>query len=290
MWLLMMKPKWQYSASCYCNTHERISFLSPPQCHHTRYAFNVCGTYPHPQTFTSAFWVLELVVQHVFATIFHSNEICKLQARSSYHIRQHQAHKALLGPDPLQDPLCLIKTAFQFWYLELCFANMFCRQFHCNESAATCRQGPSIPQTHGNRLTRHPSPLLGPDPHKILCVSSRQHTVLICRALFCKYVFAVNSIAMNLLQSASKVPPYHKPRAAGSQGILLLFLDQILCKIPCVSSRQPSSQMPNRSSINLTGNETHCCQLYWIKTMRTARFSLCPVMGGASSQSSCFLL
>jgi hypothetical protein len=67
-------------------------------------------------------------------------------------------------------------------------------------------------------------------------------------------------------------------------------LDQILCKIPCVSSRQPSSQMPNRSSINLTGNETHCCQLYWIKTMRTARFSLCPVMGGASSQSSCFLL
>jgi hypothetical protein len=32
-------------------------------------------------------------------------------------------------------------------------------------------------------------------------------------------------------------------------------LDQILCKIPSVSSRQPSSQMPNRSSINLTGNE-----------------------------------
>jgi hypothetical protein len=50
---------------------------------------------------------------------------------------------------------------------------------------------------------------------------------------------------MNLLQPASKVPPYHKPTATGSQGILLLFLDQILGKIPYVSSRQPSSQMPN---------------------------------------------
>jgi Tfp pilus assembly protein PilN len=67
-------------------------------------------------------------------------------------------------------------------------------------------------------------------------------------------------------------------------------LDQILCKIPSVSSRQPSSQMPNRSSINLTGNQTHCCQLCWIETMRTARFSFCPVMGGASSQSICLLL
>jgi hypothetical protein len=141
--LLTMKPKWQYSASCYGNKHVRSSFLSPPQCHHTRYAFNVCGTYP--QTFTSGFRVLDLVVQHVFAIIFHSNEICKLQATSSYHITQHQPHKALLGPDPLQDPPCLIKTAFSsdFWsfVLQICF----CRQFHCSESAPICKEGPSIP-------------------------------------------------------------------------------------------------------------------------------------------------
>ncbi len=117
--------------------------------------------------------------------------------------------------------------------------------------SANCKQGPHT-IWHSIKLTRL---FLDQILCKIPCVSSRQHSVLISGALFCKYVFAVNSIAMNLLQSASKVPPYHKPTAAGSQGILLLVLDQILCKIPSVSSRQPSSQMPNRSSINLTGNE-----------------------------------
>ncbi len=130
--------------------------------------------------------------------------------------------------------------------------------------SANCKQGPHT-ISHSIKLTRL---FLDQILCKIPSVSSRQHSVLISRVLFCKYVFAVNSIAMNLLQSASKVPSYHKPTAAGSQGILLLFLDQILCKIPSVSSRQPSSQMPNRSSINLAGNKTHCCQLCWIETMK----------------------
>ncbi len=221
----MMKPKWQYSAPCYGNTHVRISFLSPPHCHHTRYAFNVCGTYPH-------------------------------------------THKHSLLGSEFQSLLC----------------NKFLPSYSTAMKSANCKQGPHT-ISHSIKLTRL---FLDQILCNIPCVSSRQHSVLISRVLFCKYVFAVNSIAMNLLQSASKVPPYHKPTAAGSQGILLLFLDQILCKIPCLIKTAIITDA--QQIIHLAGNKTHCCQLCWIETMRTARFSYCPVMGGASSQSSCFLL
>jgi hypothetical protein len=92
------------------------------------------------------------------------------------------------------------------------------------------------------------------DDEAQMAILSHQDSIpiLISRALFFKYVFAINSIAMNLLQSASKVPPYHKPTATGSQGILLLFLDQILCKIPCliktaiITDAQQIIHQPNR--------------------------------------------
>jgi hypothetical protein len=182
----MTKPKWQYSASCDGNTHVRISFLSRPQSHYTRYAFNVCA-----------------------------------------HTHKH----SLLGSE-FKSFLC----------------NMLLPSYSIAMKSANCKQGPHT-ISHSTKLTRL---FLDQILCKIPCVSSRQHSVLISGALFCKHVFAVNSVAMNLLQSASKVSPYHKPTAAGSQGILLLFLDQILCKIPSVSSRQPSSDaqqiihQPNR--------------------------------------------